>query len=165
MLLMWAIYGLTPSPKNAKFLSGLFCIKGWTLWESAKLVTPQCIYADKTMKPWNTYFRMLFFYLHLNILQQWWAERQLNQLIEWINSVVHPYTSNVYQSYSVEQSYWSCLLVVVAWKEWENTSICQQEHYKTQDDILYLSASWCSKSSLFCNYDISTIALNWKVFL
>lgn len=60
MLLMWAIYGLTPSPKNAKFLSGLFCIKGWTLWESAKLVTPQCIYADKTMKPWNTYFRMLF---------------------------------------------------------------------------------------------------------
>lgn len=28
------------------------------------------------------------------------------------------------------------------------------------DDILYLAASWCSKSPFFCNYDIATITLN-----
>lgn len=65
---------------------------------------------------------------------------------------------------------WSNLIGAQLWCIWleRNNRIFQDKSNRLSrlfENIISLDASWCKKSKLFCNYEISCIAFNWKVFL
>lgn len=104
------------------------------------------------------YFRFMGFVLQKSDAQQLLSTQELLTCLLQLkmSSKAHIIRSNI--------------MAVVLWSIWlERNRRIFQEVDRNQNylwnEILSLAALWSSKFPFFCNYDVSTIALNWKLFL